>query len=131
MDRLIAAVTDRDISVLARIDHAEAVAKVEMTLRPTEVFIFGNPRVGPYAADAGTTDNWLRSAAQNPGLGGRGGARLGSPTASRHGWRPLVRMAAPGAQRPILHGRRSGRVAPFGTFENPLTPSNIRHSVAM
>jgi uncharacterized protein (DUF302 family) len=46
MDRLVAGVTDRDITVLARIDHAEAAAKVGMTLRPTEVVIFGNPRAG-------------------------------------------------------------------------------------
>ena len=46
VDRLIAAVTRRDITVLARIDHAQAAAKVGMTLRPTEVVIFGNPRAG-------------------------------------------------------------------------------------
>jgi uncharacterized protein (DUF302 family) len=46
MDRLVAAVTNRDITVLARIDHAEAGAKVGMMLRPTEVIIFGNPRAG-------------------------------------------------------------------------------------
>jgi uncharacterized protein (DUF302 family) len=46
MDRLITAVTVRDITVLARIDHAEAAAKVGMTLWPTEVIIFGNPRAG-------------------------------------------------------------------------------------
>jgi uncharacterized protein (DUF302 family) len=45
-DRLAATVTDRGITVLARIDHAAAAAKVGMTLRPTEVIIFGNPRAG-------------------------------------------------------------------------------------
>jgi uncharacterized protein (DUF302 family) len=46
MDRLVTAVTDRGITVLARIDHAEAAAKAGMALRPTEVVIFGNPRAG-------------------------------------------------------------------------------------
>jgi len=46
MDRVAAAVTDRGITILARIDHAAAAAKVGMELRPTEVLIFGNPRAG-------------------------------------------------------------------------------------
>jgi uncharacterized protein (DUF302 family) len=46
MDRLAAAVTARGVTILARIDHAEAAAKVGMTLRPTEVIIFGNPQAG-------------------------------------------------------------------------------------
>jgi len=43
---LAAAVTKRGITVLARIDHAAAAAKAGMTLRPTEVLIFGNPQAG-------------------------------------------------------------------------------------
>ena len=46
MDRLAAAVTDRGMTVLARIDHAAAAAKVGMELRATEVLIFGNPKAG-------------------------------------------------------------------------------------
>jgi len=46
MDRLIAAVTSRGMTVLARIDHAAAAAKTGMELRPTEVVLFGNPRAG-------------------------------------------------------------------------------------
>jgi uncharacterized protein (DUF302 family) len=46
MDRLVATLTGRGISILARIDHAAAAAKVGMHLRPTEVLIFGNPRAG-------------------------------------------------------------------------------------
>lgn len=46
VERLIAAVTRGDITVLARIDHAQAAAKVGMMPRPTEVVIFGNPRAG-------------------------------------------------------------------------------------
>jgi uncharacterized protein (DUF302 family) len=46
MDRLAAALTTRGISIMARIDHAAAVAAIGMELRPTEVLIFGNPRAG-------------------------------------------------------------------------------------
>jgi len=46
MDKLAAAVTGRGITVLARIDHAAAAAKVGMKLRPTEVMLFGNPKAG-------------------------------------------------------------------------------------
>ena len=46
MDRLAAAVTTRGISIVARIDHADAAAAIGMELRPTEVLIFGNPRAG-------------------------------------------------------------------------------------
>jgi uncharacterized protein (DUF302 family) len=46
MDRLAAAVTARGMTVLARIDHAEAAAKAGLELRPTEVLIFGNPKAG-------------------------------------------------------------------------------------
>jgi uncharacterized protein (DUF302 family) len=46
MVRLVAAVTTRGMTVLARIDHAAAAVKVGMELRPTEVVLFGNPRGG-------------------------------------------------------------------------------------
>lgn len=46
MDRLAAAVMNRGMAVLARIDHAAAAATVGLALRPTEVLIFGNPRAG-------------------------------------------------------------------------------------
>ncbi len=46
MERLVAAVSKRGMSVLARIDHAAAAASVGLGLRPTEVLIFGNPRAG-------------------------------------------------------------------------------------
>ena len=46
MDRMTAAVTAHGITVLARIDHAGAAAKAGLTLRPTEVLIFGNPKAG-------------------------------------------------------------------------------------
>jgi uncharacterized protein (DUF302 family) len=44
MDWLATAVTKRGITILARIDHAGAAAKISLALRPTEVMIFGNPR---------------------------------------------------------------------------------------
>ena len=46
MDRLAAAVANRGVTILARIDHAAAAAEVGLALRPTEVLIFGNPRAG-------------------------------------------------------------------------------------
>ncbi|MEA3157544.1 MAG: hypothetical protein QOK44_5133 [Betaproteobacteria bacterium] len=55
MDRLAAAVTEHGFTVLARIDHAAAAAKVGMELRPTEVLIFGNPRSGTPLMQAAKT----------------------------------------------------------------------------
>ena len=46
LDRLIAAITAKGMSVMARIDHAGAAAEVGLALRPTEVVLFGNPRAG-------------------------------------------------------------------------------------
>jgi uncharacterized protein (DUF302 family) len=46
MDRLAASVTAHGMTVFARIDHATAARQAEMTLRPTEVLIFGNPKGG-------------------------------------------------------------------------------------
>jgi uncharacterized protein (DUF302 family) len=46
MDRLVAAVEARGMSVFARIDHAAGAARSGMPLRPTEVLIFGDPRAG-------------------------------------------------------------------------------------
>lgn len=46
MDRLEAAVKERGFRVFARIDHAAGAASVDMTLRPTQLLIFGNPQGG-------------------------------------------------------------------------------------
>ena len=46
VNRLVAAVTSRGMSVVARVDHAAAAAGVGLELRPTEVVIFGNPSAG-------------------------------------------------------------------------------------
>ena len=46
MQRLTAAVTARGMTVFARIDHADGAATVGMTLRPTQLLIFGHPKGG-------------------------------------------------------------------------------------
>ena len=46
MDRLEAAVTAKGLTVFARIDHAEGASTVGLSLRPTEVLIFGNAKGG-------------------------------------------------------------------------------------
>jgi uncharacterized protein (DUF302 family) len=49
MDRLEAAVTGAGATVFARVDHAAGAASVEMELGPTQVLIFGNPKIGTQA----------------------------------------------------------------------------------
>jgi uncharacterized protein (DUF302 family) len=46
MNRLERAAKARDLVVVARVDHAGAAGKAGPTLRPTQLLIFGNPRVG-------------------------------------------------------------------------------------
>ncbi len=46
MDRLEAAVKAKGLTVFARIDHAAGAAAVGLTLRPTELLIFGNAQGG-------------------------------------------------------------------------------------
>ncbi|AOB31437.1 hypothetical protein AKI39_13195 [Bordetella sp. H567] len=41
-----AALQKRGMQLFARVDHAAAAHAVGLTLRPTEVFIFGNPKAG-------------------------------------------------------------------------------------
>jgi len=45
-DNLESILTSKGMTVFARIDHAAGAAKVDMQLRPTELVIFGNPKVG-------------------------------------------------------------------------------------
>ena len=45
-DRLVQSLTKKGMTVFTRIDHAAGAAKVGKTLRPTELVIFGNPKVG-------------------------------------------------------------------------------------
>jgi uncharacterized protein (DUF302 family) len=46
VERLIAALGKRNLTVFARVDHAAGAASVGLPLRPTEVVIFGNARGG-------------------------------------------------------------------------------------
>ncbi len=55
IDRLQTAVEGAGATVFARIDHAEGAASVDLELRPTELLIFGNPKLGtPAMQDAQT-----------------------------------------------------------------------------
>ena len=46
LDRLETGLKEKGVTVIARVDHAAAAQKAGMTLRPTEVLIFGNPKAG-------------------------------------------------------------------------------------
>ncbi len=55
MDRLESAVEAAGAEVFARVDHAAGAEKAEMELRPTQLLIFGNPKLGtPAMQDAQT-----------------------------------------------------------------------------
>lgn len=55
LDRLAAAVRRHDGTVFARIDHAAAAAGAGLSLRPTQVLIFGNPKAGTPVMQAAPT----------------------------------------------------------------------------
>jgi uncharacterized protein (DUF302 family) len=46
MDKLEASVKEKGFGVVARVDHAAAATRINKTLRPTELLIFGNPAGG-------------------------------------------------------------------------------------
>jgi uncharacterized protein (DUF302 family) len=46
MDRLEAEIKAKGLTVFARVDHAAGAAQVGLSLRPTELLIFGNARGG-------------------------------------------------------------------------------------
>ena len=46
VDRLTAALKDKGITPVARVDHAAAAKGVGLDLKPTEVLLFGNPKLG-------------------------------------------------------------------------------------
>lgn len=54
-DRLEAEIKAKGLTVFARIDHAAGAAQVGLTLRPTEVLIFGNARGGTPLMQASQT----------------------------------------------------------------------------
>jgi len=45
-NKLNTIIESKGLTVFARIDHAENAAKADLELRPTELIIFGNPKVG-------------------------------------------------------------------------------------
>lgn len=46
LDRLTEVLTAKGIMVFARVDHAAGAAKVGQELAPTQLLIFGNPKLG-------------------------------------------------------------------------------------
>lgn len=55
MDRLEAAVEGAGATIFARVDHAAGAESADMELRPTELLIFGNPKLGTPAMQDGQT----------------------------------------------------------------------------
>jgi uncharacterized protein (DUF302 family) len=55
MSRLDAAVKARGMTVFARVDHAAGAAEAGLSLRPTDLLIFGNARGGTPLMQAGQT----------------------------------------------------------------------------
>ena len=53
MDRLETAILDKGLTVFARIDHAGGAKAAGLTLRPTELIIFGNAKGGTPLMQAG------------------------------------------------------------------------------
>jgi len=46
LDRLTAALDEKGITPVARIDHAAAAEAAGLELKPTEILLFGNPKLG-------------------------------------------------------------------------------------
>jgi uncharacterized protein (DUF302 family) len=46
VDKLVAAAENAGAKVFARVDHAAGAASVGMKLRPTQMIMFGNPKLG-------------------------------------------------------------------------------------
>lgn len=46
LDRLAAAAQDKGLKVFSRIDHAEGAKSAGLDLRPTQLLLIGNPKVG-------------------------------------------------------------------------------------
>ncbi len=46
LDKIAAALEKNGITIFARVDHAAGAKKAGMTLAPTELLIFGNPKLG-------------------------------------------------------------------------------------
>lgn len=46
IDKLSAALESKGMTVFGRVNHTQNAEKAELSLRPTEVLIFGNPKIG-------------------------------------------------------------------------------------
>ena len=46
VDKLVAVLESKGMNIFARINHAAGAQKAGMDLRPTELLVFGNPKVG-------------------------------------------------------------------------------------
>ena len=46
INKLEKAISEKGMTVFKRVDHADGARKAGMNLRPTELLIFGNPKVG-------------------------------------------------------------------------------------
>ena len=46
MDRLASILTEKGFAVFGRVDHAANAESVGMSIRPTQLLIFGNPQIG-------------------------------------------------------------------------------------
>jgi len=56
IDRLEAALKEKGLTIFARIDHQAGASKADLELNPTQVLIFGNPKLGtPLMTSAPTT----------------------------------------------------------------------------
>ncbi len=55
MDRLESSVKEKGFAVVARVDHAAGATRVNKTLRPTELLIFGNPAGGTLLMECSQT----------------------------------------------------------------------------
>ena len=55
MDRLEALISERGVTIFARVDHSGEAAKVGLTMRPTKLLIFGSPKGGTPLMQAAPT----------------------------------------------------------------------------
>jgi len=54
-DKLVTAVEGKGLGVFSRIDHAAGAQKAGMSLAPTELVLFGNPKIGTALMHCGHT----------------------------------------------------------------------------
>ena len=60
IDRLETAVTGAGATIFARVDHGAGAASVDLELPPSELLIFGNPKLGTPAMQDGPTAGVVR-----------------------------------------------------------------------